>query len=83
MGAILDPVGEKLAAGGLLAGPARKAAGVLLSAEAGALTGYLSQRVMGQFEFVIVDPQSPARLLFVEPNIARRRCAWRPIPRSC
>ncbi|MEA2191438.1 MAG: hypothetical protein QOI73_1559 [Solirubrobacteraceae bacterium] len=71
MGAILDPVAEKLAAGGLLPGAARKVTGKLLSAEAGALTGYLSQRVMGQFEFVIVDPQSPARLLFVEPNIAR------------
>jgi len=71
MGAILDPVADKLASGGMLPGAARKAAGVLLSAEAGALTGYLSQRVLGQFEFVIVDPASRARLLFVEPNIAR------------
>src|SRR4051812_1393778 len=77
MGAILDPIGERLAAtggsGGLagaLRGSARTATGALLSAEAGALTGYLSQRVLGQFEFVIVDPQAPARLLFVEQNIA-------------
>ena len=78
MGAILDPIGERLAssgtAGGLagmLRGPARAATGLLLSAEAGALTGYLSQRVLGQFEFVIVDPKAPARLLFVAPNIAQ------------
>jgi coenzyme F420 biosynthesis associated uncharacterized protein len=77
MGTLLDPIGEKLRpdpeAGGLagmLRGPARAATGALLSAEAGALTGYLSQRVLGQFEFLIIDPLAPARLLFVAPNIA-------------
>ncbi len=70
MGAMLDPVGEKLAGGGLLGGATRSAAGVLLSVEAGALTGYLSQRVLGQYEFALVDPDAVARLLFVEPNIA-------------
>jgi coenzyme F420 biosynthesis associated uncharacterized protein len=78
MGAILDPIAQRLtstsSSGGLAAilrGPARAATGVLLSAEAGALTGYLSQRVLGQYEFVIVDPKAPARLLFVAPNIAQ------------
>lgn len=71
MSALLDPVSERLAGGGLLRGPMRAAASAVVSAEAGALTGYLSQRVMGQFEFVIVDPDAPTRLLFVEPNIAR------------
>ncbi len=77
MGALLDPIGERLnppgEAGGLagmLRGSARTATGALLSAEAGALTGYLSQRVLGQFEFLIIDPAAPARLLFVAPNIA-------------
>ena len=70
MGAMLDPVGEKLAAGGLLGGATRTAAGMLLSVEAGALTGYLSQRVLGQYEFALVDPDAEARLLFVAPNIA-------------
>lgn len=70
MGAMLDPVGDKLAAGGLLGGATRSAAGVLLSVEAGALTGYLSQRVLGQYEFALADPDAVARLLFVEPNIA-------------
>jgi coenzyme F420 biosynthesis associated uncharacterized protein len=69
MGTLLDGVGERLADGGLLGGATRSAAGVLLSIEAGALTGYLSQRVLGQYEFVVVDPQAPARLLFVAPNI--------------
>ena len=71
MGVLLDRVGDRLASGGLLGGATRTAAGVLLSVEAGALTGYLSQRVLGQYEFVMVDPQAPARLLFVAPNIAQ------------
>ncbi len=78
MGALLDPIGDRLDAaagdgGGIAAflrGGARTATGALLSAEAGALTGYLSQRVLGQFEFLITDPLAPARLLFVAPNIA-------------
>ncbi|MEA2154989.1 MAG: hypothetical protein QOE11_1129 [Solirubrobacteraceae bacterium] len=76
MAALLDPLGERLsggAAGGLafLRGPARAAMATLISTEAGVLTGYLSQRVLGQYEFVLVDPASPTRLLFVAPNIAR------------
>ena len=66
MGALLDTLGDRLPA----RGPAKSAAALLLSVEAGALTGYLSQRVLGQYEFVMVDPQSPARLLFVAPNIS-------------
>jgi coenzyme F420 biosynthesis associated uncharacterized protein len=77
MGALLDPIGERLVGGtnggalGILRGPTRAAAGAIISAEAGALTGYLSQRVLGQYEFVLVDPDSQARLLFVAPNIAQ------------
>jgi coenzyme F420 biosynthesis associated uncharacterized protein len=72
MGAMLDVVGDRIASGGgLLGGVTRSAAGVLMSVEAGALTGYLSQRVLGQYEFVMVDPQAKARLLFVAPNIAQ------------
>ena len=70
MGAMLDPLGDKLAGGGLLGGATRSAAGALLSVEAGALTGYLSQRVLGQYEFALVDPDATARLLFVAPNIS-------------
>ena len=66
------------------AAPTRAAAGVLLSVEAGALTGYLSQRVLGQYEFALVDPDAPARLLFVAPNIAAGGArAWTPTPSSC
>jgi len=71
MGALLDPLGDRLTGGlGIMRGPLRSAAGALISAEAGALTGYLSQRVLGQYEFVLVDPASVPRLLFVAPNIS-------------
>jgi coenzyme F420 biosynthesis associated uncharacterized protein len=79
MGAILDPIADRLTSAGaargslaaVLRGPARAATGMLLSAEAGAITGYLSQRVLGQFEFVVTDPSSAPRLLFVAPNISQ------------
>jgi coenzyme F420 biosynthesis associated uncharacterized protein len=72
MAALIEPLGDRLAGGlGVLRGPVRAIGGTLISAEAGALTGYLSQRVLGQYEFVIVDPQSRARLLFVAPNVAQ------------
>jgi coenzyme F420 biosynthesis associated uncharacterized protein len=74
MAAILEPLGDRLIGGGLpglLRGSVRAATGTVLSAEAGALTGYLSQRVLGQYEFVLVDPESRARLLFVAPNISQ------------
>ena len=72
MATLIEPLGDRLAGGlGGLRGPIRAIGGALISAEAGALTGYLSQRVLGQYEFVVVDPQAPARLLFVAPNLAQ------------
>jgi coenzyme F420 biosynthesis associated uncharacterized protein len=67
---ILDPVAEKLGGGmGALGGPLNAAGGVLLAAEAGAISGFLAGRVMGQYEFPILDAEAPARLLFVAPNL--------------
>jgi len=68
---ILDPVADKLAPNaGPLSVPIRNAAGALLAAEVGGLTGMLSQRVLGQYELVLLDPDSPTRLLFVAPNLS-------------
>src|SRR5919107_3694773 len=38
--------------------------------EVGALSGILAARVLGQYEFPVLDPAVPARLLFVGPNLA-------------
>jgi coenzyme F420 biosynthesis associated uncharacterized protein len=68
---VLDPVADRLGQGmGPLAGVASAAGGALLSVEVGAVAGMLGQRVLGQYEFPILDPEAPARLLFVSPNLA-------------
>src|SRR5439155_452025 len=55
---MLDPVIERLESrrSGLLGGPLRAAAGTMLALEVGGLTGLLSQRVLGQYELVLLDP---------------------------
>ena len=65
---VLGPVAARLGKGSL-GGPLGAAAGVLLAAEAGAVSGFLAGRVMGQYEFPILDAAAPARLLFVAPNL--------------
>ncbi|HEY8638642.1 MAG TPA: zinc-dependent metalloprotease [Solirubrobacteraceae bacterium] len=69
MAKILDPVADRLEPKGALAGVMRPVAGTLIAAEVGGLTGLLSQRVLGQYELVLLDPDSPTRLLFVAPNL--------------
>ena len=76
MRALLDPVLERAGQG---LGPLRPAmqimAGAALSAEVGIVVGYLAQRVLGQYELVLLDEASagdaasPPRLLFVMPNL--------------
>src|SRR5204862_5863297 len=44
-------------------------AGATIAAEAGLITGYMSQRVLGQFELSLIQPDAPTRLLFVAPNL--------------
>ncbi len=72
MQTVLDPVvartGGEL---GKLGAPMRLVAGGVLAAEVGALSGFLAGKVLGQYEFPILDPAAPARLLFVAPNLLR------------
>jgi coenzyme F420 biosynthesis associated uncharacterized protein len=71
MRTLLEPVlartGENLGALGL---PLRAIGGTLIALEAGAISGVLAQRVLGQYEFAVLAPEAPARLLFVAPNLA-------------
>lgn len=69
---LLHPLAERAAArlpSGPLQPAVRSGAGLLLGVEVGVLLGYLSQRVLGQFDLVLVEPESPTRLLFVTPNL--------------
>ena len=71
MRSVLDPLADKIGAGGgLFAEPLKAAGGLLIGAEVGGLVGMLSQRVLGQYEVPPNDPDRPARLLFVAPNLA-------------
>jgi coenzyme F420 biosynthesis associated uncharacterized protein len=75
MRALLDPPLAKLDArvGSSPAKPAlRLAAGAVLTAEVGVILGFLAQRVLGQYDLVLLDstPDArPPRLLFVLPNL--------------
>lgn len=55
--------------GGPPGGLARAAAGV----EVGLATGYLGQRVVGQYDVSLIGPVRKPRLLFVGPNLAAAR----------
>jgi coenzyme F420 biosynthesis associated uncharacterized protein len=75
MRALLDPVLERA---GKSLGPLRPAmqigVGLLLSTEVGVVLGYLGQRVLGQYELVLLDEavaNRPPRLLFVLPNLGQ------------
>jgi coenzyme F420 biosynthesis associated uncharacterized protein len=67
LGGVLDPVAGRI---GAKLGPLGGAAGALLGLEAGAVSGFLAGRVLGQYEFKVLDPEAPPRLLFVAPNLA-------------
>jgi coenzyme F420 biosynthesis associated uncharacterized protein len=69
---VLDPVADRI---GAKLGPVGTAAGALLAIEAGAISGFLGGRVLGQYEFPVLDPGGPARLLFVAPNLAHAATA--------
>jgi coenzyme F420 biosynthesis associated uncharacterized protein len=68
---LLGPLTERMDAGtGPLSGPLRSASGFLLGAQVGALTGVLSQRVLGQYDLTLLDASVPPRLLLLAPNLA-------------
>ncbi|HTA05478.1 MAG TPA: zinc-dependent metalloprotease, partial [Solirubrobacteraceae bacterium] len=68
---MLAGLSERLGEGaGPLAGPLRSASGFLLGAQVGALTGVLSQRVLGQYDLALLDDTVQPRLLLLAPNLA-------------
>jgi coenzyme F420 biosynthesis associated uncharacterized protein len=68
---LLGPLTERMGEGaGPLSGPLRSVSGFLLGAQVGALTGMLSQRVLGQYDLALLDASVPPRLLLLAPNLA-------------
>jgi len=75
MRSLLDPVLDRAGEGlGPLKPAAKLALGVVVTTEVGVVLGYLAQRVLGQYELVLLDEAeaaSPPRLLFVMPNLGQ------------
>jgi uncharacterized protein (DUF2342 family) len=71
---LLDPVAERLESrmefAGPLAGALKAAASATLAAEAGLVMGYVSQRVLGQYEVPLLGPM-PDRAHPAEPGASR------------
>src|SRR5215203_333029 len=74
MSHILDPVAarldDRLAFAGPLAGALRVGASATLAAEIGLVMGYMSSRVLGQYDVSLLGADTDPRLLFVGPNVA-------------
>jgi coenzyme F420 biosynthesis associated uncharacterized protein len=64
---VVDRIGARLERAPV---PVRVAQRVLISAEVGALLGYVSRRVLGQYDLLVSDAQDdPGALYFVGPNM--------------
>jgi coenzyme F420 biosynthesis associated uncharacterized protein len=74
LGHILDPVAarldERLSFAGPFAGALRAGASATLAAECGLAMGYMSSRVLGQYDVSLLGVETEPRLLFVGPNLA-------------
>src|SRR3954470_11401587 len=72
---LLEPVADKLDErfefAGPLAGALRMGAGATLAAEAGLVIGYVSHRVLGQYELSLLQPEVAPRLVYVTTNLDR------------
>jgi coenzyme F420 biosynthesis associated uncharacterized protein len=72
---MLEPVSERLAGrlemAGPFAGPLRAVTGATLAAESGLVMGYMSTRVLGQYELSLLEVEATPRLLFVGPNLEK------------
>jgi coenzyme F420 biosynthesis associated uncharacterized protein len=69
---LLAPLSDKMGLdSGLLGAPLRAVSGVMLGAQVGALTGMLSQRVLGQYDLALLDDSVAPRLLLLAPNLAQ------------
>jgi coenzyme F420 biosynthesis associated uncharacterized protein len=71
---ILNPVAarldDRLEFAGPLAGALRAGASATLAAEIGLVMGYMSTRVLGQYDVSLLGGDTEPRLLFVRPNLA-------------
>jgi coenzyme F420 biosynthesis associated uncharacterized protein len=68
-------LGAQLGGAGPLGPVARGVLGAGAGVEAGIAVGYAGRRVLGQYDVALFDPERPARLLLVGPNLDSARLA--------
>ncbi|MHB1467861.1 MAG: zinc-dependent metalloprotease [Solirubrobacteraceae bacterium] len=69
---LLDPMTERVGGSlGPLSGLAKSASSFAVAIQIGAITGVLSQRVLGQYDLALLDASVTPRLLLVAPNLAQ------------
>ena len=72
---MIDPVAARLERrlefAGPLAGALQAGATATLAAEVGLVMGYVSTRVLGQYDVSLLGGDAPPRLLFVAPNLRK------------
>jgi len=72
--AVSGPLERSIAGSDSLPGPfgagLRGIAGAAAGVEVGIASGFLAQRVLGQYDVALMGPPRPPRLLFVAPNLA-------------
>jgi coenzyme F420 biosynthesis associated uncharacterized protein len=72
---LIDPVAMRLERrfefAGPLAGALQAGATATLAAEVGLVMGYVSTRVLGQYDVSLLGGDAPPRLLFVAPNLRK------------
>lgn len=75
LGGMINPVAERLEQrlefAGPLAGALQAGATATLAAEVGLVMGYVSTRVLGQYDVSLLGGDAPPRLLFVAPNMRK------------
>lgn len=64
---------ERMSSGNGARGLQRTIVGAATGAEIGLAVGYLSQRVIGQYDVALIGPARAPRLLFVGPNLSAAR----------
>ncbi len=68
---VADRLEQRLEFAGPLAGALQAGATATLAAEVGLVMGYVSTRVLGQYDISLLGGDAPPRLLFVAPNMRK------------